>query len=181
VTNIGDYSFYYCQSLTNVTLGNAVMNIGKCAFYGCSQLPAITLPATVLTVSTQAFAVCSALTTVFFAGNAPAIGSNPFLADHATIYYLTNTTGWTSPFARMTAVLWNPVIQTGGAGLGVQGNQFILNITGTASIPIVVEATTNLANPVWVPVLSAGITNGSIPFADPLQGRSRRFYRIRSP
>jgi hypothetical protein len=164
-----------------VTLGSAVTNIGSYAFYGCSQLPTITVPATVLTVGTQAFAFCSVLTNVFFTGNAPTIGSSPFATDPATIYYLPNTIGWHSPFGGKPAVLWNPLIQASGPGLGVEGNQFVFNITGTANIPIVVEATINLANPIWMPLLSGTVTNGSISFAEPLQGNGRRFYRIRSP
>jgi hypothetical protein len=118
----------------------------------------------------------------FFAGDAPAIGSSPFLGDNkTTIYYLTNTTGWFSPFAGRPAVLWNPLIQAGGNGFGVQTNQFDFNITGTTNIPIVVEASTNLSG-VWIPLQSVSLTNGSFYFSDPQwTNYPSRFYRLRSP
>jgi hypothetical protein len=57
-------------------------------------------------------------------------------------------------------VLWNPQIQTGDGSFGVQNNQFGFNITGASNIPIAVEACTNLASPVWIPLQSLTLTNG---------------------
>jgi hypothetical protein len=102
----------------------------------------------------------------------------------STAYYLADTTGW-ADFAANTgipAVLWNPSIQTGRANFGLQSNQFGFDITGTTNIPIVVEACTNLAQPVWVPLQSMTLTNGSVHFSEPLQTNSAaRFYRIAAP
>jgi hypothetical protein len=65
---------------------------------------------------------------------------------------------------------------------GVQANQFGFDITGTAGIPIVLEACTNLASPVWVPLLNGTLTNGSFYFSDPdWANYPGRFYRFRSP
>jgi hypothetical protein len=92
-----------------------------------------------------------------------------FLIDtNATRYYLPGTTGWGSPFAGPPAVLWNPLIQAGGANFGVQSNQFGFTITNgsTHNIPIVVEACTTLASPVWTPLTNVILTN-SIIFSDP--------------
>jgi len=59
---------------------------------------------------------------------------------------------------------------------------FGFNITGTADIPLVVEATTNLANGAWVPLPSLNLTNGLLHFHDPEWiGYPARMYRIRSP
>ena len=41
VTNIGDCAFYYCKSLTSVTIPDSVTSIGSWAFSGCSSLTAI--------------------------------------------------------------------------------------------------------------------------------------------
>ncbi|MBD5349735.1 MAG: leucine-rich repeat domain-containing protein [Bacteroides sp.] len=38
VTTIGESAFYYCSSLTSVTIPNSVTTIGKSAFYYCSSL-----------------------------------------------------------------------------------------------------------------------------------------------
>jgi hypothetical protein len=79
-------------------------------------------------------------------------------------------------------VLWNPLIQTGGANFGMKTNYFRFNITGTANIPVVVEACTNLASPVWTPLTNAALTSGSFYFSEAAKANSYgRYYRIRSP
>jgi len=79
-------------------------------------------------------------------------------------------------------VLWNPQAQTGDASFGVRQNRFGFNITGTAGIPIVVEASADLAARLWVPLQSCMLTNGLIYFSDPQWANyASRFYRIRSP
>ncbi|MGA2685086.1 MAG: leucine-rich repeat protein [Verrucomicrobiota bacterium] len=86
-----------------------------------------------------------------------------------------------SGFAGLPVVLWNPVIQTGDGRFGVRSNQFGFTITGTANIPVVVEACTNLANAMWVPLFSGLLTNGSFYFSDPAwMNYPGRFYRISS-
>jgi hypothetical protein len=78
--------------------------------------------------------------------------------------------------------LWDALIQAAAANFGVQNNQFGFNITGTANLPIVVEACTNLANPAWTPLQSLTLTNGLFYFSEPLQTNSTgRFYRVSSP
>jgi len=64
----------------------------------------------------------------------------------------------------------------------VQNNQFGFNITGTAGIPIVIEASTNLARPDWIALQTLTLTNGSFFFSEPMQPNNPgRFYRISSP
>ena len=41
VTEIGNYAFDGCSSLTDVTIGNSVKTIGRCAFNGSSNLESI--------------------------------------------------------------------------------------------------------------------------------------------
>ena len=91
-----------------------------------------------------------------------------FDGSNTTVYYLPGTTGWSNTFAGVSAVLWRPQIQASGANFGVQNNQFGFNITNgsTTNIPIVVEACTNLAGPVWIPLTNVILTN-SFYFSDP--------------
>ena len=44
VTRIGDFAFYECSGLTEITLPEVVTSIGNYAFSGCSGLTEITLP-----------------------------------------------------------------------------------------------------------------------------------------
>jgi hypothetical protein len=81
-----------------------------------------------------------------------------------------------------TSVLWNPQVQTSDASFGVRTNRFGFNITGTSGLVVVVEACTNLANPIWSSVGTNTLTGGSSYFSDPQwTNYPGRFYRLRSP
>jgi hypothetical protein len=163
--------------------GMAVTGIGEYAFADITGLTNITIPASVISISQEAFAGCTSLTSVYFQGNAPTAGLPVFSGDGSTTaYYLPGSSGWFSTFCGVPAVLWNPLIQTSGTNFGVKTNQFGFNITGTAGIPIVVEACANLANSVWTPLQILTLTNGSFYFSDPQwTNYPGRFYRISSP
>jgi hypothetical protein len=79
-------------------------------------------------------------------------------------------------------VLWNPQAQTGDGSFGVQSNGFGFNITGSSNLVIVVEACTNLSNPIWTPIGTSTLTNGTSYFSDPQwTNNPAAFYRLRSP
>jgi hypothetical protein len=62
----------------------------------------------------------------------------------------------------------------------VKSNQFGFNITATNNFTVVMEACTNLANPVWTPLQTLTLTNGSIYFSDSQwTNYPGRFYRLR--
>ena len=86
VTQIGDYKFYYCTTLTSVSFPNVISvgesTFGNCwylttanlpkattiksyAFYRCTRLTSINLP-NVTNIMTGAFSSCTGLTTVNF-------------------------------------------------------------------------------------------------------------------
>ncbi|HEY3916022.1 MAG TPA: leucine-rich repeat domain-containing protein [Verrucomicrobiae bacterium] len=170
-------AFDNCQLLTSLTMGNGVLNIGQAAFAFCN-LGDFTIPASVTNIASYAF-FNNPTTNVFFEGNAFPVSISPFYGDSCTIYYLPGTSGWSSgTFSGSSTVLWNPTVQTGDGNFGVKGNQFGFDITGTANIPIQIEATSDLANPVWTPLQSLTLTNGSYYFSEPQQ--AARFYRISS-
>jgi hypothetical protein len=182
VTNIEAYAFEYCNHLTNVILANGLVNIGPSAFSACDSLTTLTIPASVATIGSNAFEYCVDMTSIFFAGNAPAYAPPLFSVTNTTVYYLAGTTGWSNTYAGLPAVLWNPQIQAGVAGFGVQSNQFGFTITGTPNIPIVVQGCTNLANPAWVALQTLTLTNGSYYFSQPLQSNSSgHYFRISAP
>lgn len=184
VTSIGEGAFDACTSLTNVTFGNGLTNIGEYAFESCWDLETITLPGSVTTIGLQAFAN-NFLTGVLFEGNAPA-STDPtaFSAGTApTIYDLPGTANWAQFTAStgLTPVLWNPSILINDGNFGVRNNQFGFTITGTADIPIVVQAATSLPG-AWTPLQSCTLTNGSIYFSDPAwTNYPGRFYSIAFP
>jgi hypothetical protein len=104
--------------------------------------------------------------------------SDPLWTNHcARFYCLCDLT-----FGNRPAVLWNPRAQTGATSFGVRTNRFGFTITGTTNIPILVEASTNLAGANWTAIQTCTLTNGSIYFSDSdWTNYPARFYRIRSP
>jgi hypothetical protein len=75
-----------------------------------------------------------------------------------------------------------PQVQTSYAGLGVRTNQFGFTITGTCNTVVVVEASTNLANPTWSPLGTNTLIGGWSYFSDPQwTNYSSRFYRLYWP
>ncbi len=162
----GDVAFENCTSLTNVTIGAGVTNLG----FGM-------------------FGYCDSLTNVFFQGNVPTASGTPGDGGGTSAfyppqicYYLPGAKGWSNTYQGVPAILWNPLIQTGNGNFGVQNNHFGFDITGTPAIPIVVEAATNLANPVWTRLTNVTLTNGLFHFSEPAQPSTpNRYYRIASP
>jgi len=122
------------------------------------------------------------LTSLYCRGNAPSADPTAFVNDSANVYYLAGTTGWQAALAGLPTAPWNPLIQTRNSSFGVRTNRFSFSTTGPANLGIIVEASTNLANPVWSPVQTNTLTGGSAFFSDPQWTNARaRFYRIRSP
>ncbi len=188
VANIGGYAFYGCTRLTSVTIPNGITNIGEETFTECDSLVNVTIGTNVTSIGDGAFSYCGKLTGVYFQGNAPSFRSGVFSADNSdrlTVYYLPGTTGWQPSWSQLLGAVireWNVQVQTRDASFGLRTNQFGFTITGTSNLVIVVEASTNLANPNWYPLRTNTLNGNSLYFGDP-QGADypARFYRLRWP
>jgi hypothetical protein len=183
VTNIGVNAFWFCINLRTVSIGNGVTVIGRDSFQFCIGLFSVTIGKSVAEIGDGAFYNCFSLNAACFLGNPPSFGSEVFDFDNnATVYYLAGTTGWSATFAGVPTKLWNPQVQISDSSFGVRLGRFGFKISGTADIPVAVEATTDLAARSWVPLLSGTLTNGLIYFSDSQwTNYPGRFYRIRSP
>jgi hypothetical protein len=96
--------------------------------------------------------------------------------------------GWGARFGSRPTALWTlpyPVILSGANGntnLGVQNNQFGFKVSWATNLSVIVLAATNMANPVWTPVATNALTNGTFYFSDfQWTNYPGRFYRLRSP
>jgi hypothetical protein len=191
--SIGDSALGGCHSLASVTIPDSVTSIGIGAFNGCWSLTNVTAGTSVTSIGPSAFYNCTRLTSVYFRGNAPSLGGAVFdywdmgyqVSDPVTSYYLPGTTGWASMFGGRPAALWllpYPTILSNGSGFGVQTNGFGFIISWATNIPVVVEASTNLADHTWSPVATNTLTGGSSYFSDPQWANyPARFYRLRQP
>ncbi len=182
VTSIGSQAFFNCTSLTSITIGDNVTNVGTGVFDTCSSLTNITFPASVTSIGNDVFDTCRSLTEVYFMGNAPSVGFDSSTVQASTVvYYLPGTTGWGTNFDGLPAALWLPQMQPNDAGSDVQTNQFGFNINWANGQTVVVEACTNLSNPVWFPLKTNTLTGGSFYFGDPQwTNYPGRFYRLGS-
>jgi len=190
VTSIGGGAFDDCTSLTSVTIGNSVTSIGDGAFFNCVSLTNVTIPSSVTGIGADAFAGCFSLTSVYFQGNAPSLGafvfggfpwSIQYPLDNATAYYLSGTLGWGSTFGGIPTALWTPSILTTNPSFGVRTNQFGFTVSWAPNLSVVVEAATDLANPVWSPLATNALSGFTFYFSDPQwTNYPTRFYRVRS-
>jgi hypothetical protein len=204
VTNIGDVAFNWCTSLIAITVDtlNPVYSSVNGVLFNKSQTTLIqcpagkggsyTVPNSVNYVGDDAFYNCTNLIGIYFQGNAPNIGNEVFghgenVAFNAIVYYLPGTTGW-GTFAQLTGrptALWylpNPLILNNGTSFGVQTNGFGFIISWATNLSVVVEACTNLANPIWSPVGTNTLTGGSSYFSDcQWTNYPVRCYRLRLP
>ena len=78
MTHIGNSAFYYCSSLTAVTIPDSEISIGAGAFTGCSSLGSVDIPSSVTSIGNSAFGVCSSLTSVTIPDSVISIGNSTF-------------------------------------------------------------------------------------------------------
>ena len=78
VTNIGNWAFSECSSLTSITIPDSVTNIGAAAFDSCGSLTSIVIPNSVTSIESYAFSACSSLTSITIPDSVTSIGNNAF-------------------------------------------------------------------------------------------------------
>jgi hypothetical protein len=167
---------------TSYTIPNSVINIHDSSFVDCEKLTSVTIGASVTNIGSYAFLYCNNLTGFFFLGNPPAADPKAFQGDSgATAYYLPGMTGWTSTYDGLPTSLGifpYPVILNSG----LQAGGFGFTVWWLTNLPVVVEATPTLVNPVWQPLQTNIPSNGTIDFSDPNSTHNPvRFYRARTP
>src|ERR1019366_4365882 len=84
VTNIGDSAFYFCFSLTSVTIGTNVASVGDYAFCDAG-LTSVTIPNGVTSIGDEAFAGCTSLASVTIGNSVTNIGGGAFESCYSLI------------------------------------------------------------------------------------------------
>ena len=78
VTSIGESAFEYCSSLTSLTIPSSVTLIWHYAFRGCSGLTSLTIPSSVTLIGGSVFSGCRGLTSLTIPSSVTSIGNNAF-------------------------------------------------------------------------------------------------------
>lgn len=80
VTEISDYAFYYCKSITDIKLPDSINKIGYQAFYECDGISLLDVPASVVEISDYAFYNCTRLEKLIFSDSSllKSIGESAF-------------------------------------------------------------------------------------------------------
>jgi len=79
VTNIGDYAFFNCSSLKEVTIcGAGLVRVGTEAFKGCSSIGELILPESVVSLGDEAIRGCSSLRAFVLPENVSRLGAGVF-------------------------------------------------------------------------------------------------------
>ena len=171
-------AFTGCASLTNVAIPEGVARIGYYAFSDCQALTSITIPRSVTDIGFNAFDGCTNLSAVYFSGDAPGLEWDVVKDMKTTIYYLPGTMGWGSTFGGFPTALWQPQFQIDD--LGARTNGFGFSISWASAMTVVLEASTNLTNPTWIPLATNTLSSGWSYFRDPQwTDYPARFYRVR--
>ncbi len=105
VTSIEDKAFYFCESLTSVTIPNSVTSIEQEAFSGCRSLTSVTIGNSVTSIGDQAFDFCSSLTSVTIPNSVTSIGGSAF-TDCSSLKYI-NVDSENANFSSIDGVLYN--------------------------------------------------------------------------
>ena len=74
ITNINDYTFCGCRSLTSVTIPDSVTSIGEGAFRDCTNLTSIAIPDSVTRIGEFTFSGCESLKSITIPDSVTSIG-----------------------------------------------------------------------------------------------------------
>jgi hypothetical protein len=183
LTSIGQEAFNECIKLSDIAIPNSVTNIASYAFYYCPALQSVTFGTGLKSLGQQAFGACQELSFVCFSGNAPADGGSVFYADVALsqILYVTGTTNWGVSYDGIPTAstqVCGSVVASPTLGILQAGTNVVVGWSATAT-GFTLLSTTNLTPPVvWATDAPPVIYSTYFVVTNPIIG-TKMFYRLK--
>lgn len=107
IVELRTFTFNNCSKVTGFNLPSSLTKIGNGALGYCSSLQSIVIPSGVTNISLNAFKNDTSLTSVYFEPlTAPVVDATAFANITPTAYYRSEASGYTNPFAGITALVW---------------------------------------------------------------------------
>lgn len=152
VTSIKGSAFFFCTTITSVTIPEGVKYLGDAAFQYCYSLGSVTLPSTIIAININAFYNCRSMTSATFLGNAPPLmGANVFFLTSPSfiVYYMEGKTGFTTP-------TWldypTKVVKSDTVGISITGattNGAIIHFTASTTSGLSVRLQSSVGKQSW--------------------------------
>lgn len=78
ITTVGDYAFFGCSALENITLSDNTKTIGDSAFQWCGELSSLELPDGLTCIKDSAFNACNSIKAITIPDSVTDIGTHVF-------------------------------------------------------------------------------------------------------
>ena len=183
LTSIGEEAFNECTSLADIAIPNSVTNIGSYAFYYCPDLQSVTFGTGLKSLDLESFGGCQSLSYVCFSGNQPVDGGSVFYFDTALaqILYVNGTTGWGASYDGIPTApcpVCGSVVASPTLGILLAGTNVVVGWPVTAT-GFTLLSTTNLTPPVvWSTDAPPTIYSTYFVVTNPIAGQ-KMFYRLK--
>ena len=79
LTEVGEYVFYNCDTLSSISFGDGLKTVPPQAFSGCAALKELILPESLTTIDENAFEDCTSLAAIIMHGTTKTIADGAFL------------------------------------------------------------------------------------------------------
>ena len=145
VTSIGNYAFYHCNNLTDVTIPTSVESIGQYSFSNCLSLIRLKLPVSLRKIDKFAFSSCVSLTELALPAMVTSIDRWAFQGC-TSLANVTLPAGATKiGVDAFDGTPWLTVLCNGNNGLGI-ADGWLLAYSGTAKEVIVPTSVKNIGD-----------------------------------
>lgn len=94
VTSIGYAAFDDCSSMFSINMSDGLVSIGERAFSNCSSISSVTIPNSVASIGNAAFSGCSSLSSITIPNSVTSIGHHAFITFSQLSINISDLSAW---------------------------------------------------------------------------------------